>query len=424
MKKFLFAVLILTFAGAAYAQSAGAELDFYKKEAQGADKKLLSAIADTLGYWAARNHALPITDDALFLKGDIEVRTKNYPAAAITLLRHKYEYPKSANQELAGLLLSTTIANIERAKKPALEKLAAQNISAAAPLESRLAAFLSDATNLDLKNNFAALFAEYQNFFARFPSYEDNDKLELMLGDLYRAAKNYQAAIMQYRKVYEIYPSTKYKAASLRMMGDIYGGELKDYAQAMHYYNMVLNDYPASAERGITYKHMAILSDNQKDYAGAVGYITSAAELFIKHGQAENAYEALRYKANLLEKRLKDYSAAADTLNKTAQLFATSQNKYIDTKLKAADIYGKRLKDQYSQIAAYEDIISNFPSAPAAAQAMFDAAVLYEKTNAPLKARDMYQKLIVEHPSDPLANRAQKNIESIDKRQAKEAAKQ
>ena len=423
MKKiFLMPVFALLIAGAAFAQSADAELGFYKQQAAGDDKKLLAAVADNLFCWSARNYALPAAPSALMLKADTEIRIKSFPAAAITLLRYKYEYPKSADKEALRAAFAQITQNIEKDKRDALDKLAAAAVNGA-PVEERLAAFLSEATKLDLKNTFAPLFAEYQNFFARFPAYGDKDRLELMLGDLYRQNKNYQAAIMQYQKVYEIYPSTKYKAASVRMSGDIYGGELKDYNKAMHYYETVLRDFPNSAERGITYNHMAILSENKKDYSGAVNYITSAADIYIKDNQAARAYAALLYKADLQENRLKDYAAAADTLKKTSEIFAKSQQKFVEVKLKAAAVYSKRLKDFYGQLAAYEAIIANYPAAPQTPQAMFDAAGIYEKLAKPQQAKALYQNLIVTHPAGELATRAQKRVDYIDKQAAKAAQK-
>jgi tetratricopeptide (TPR) repeat protein len=200
------------------------------------------------------------------------------------------------------------------------------------------------------------------------------------------------------------------------MTGDIYAGELKNAQRARDYYDKVLMDFPDSAERGTTYHHLAILEENNKDYPGALASINQAADIFIKNNQAKKAYEALRYKADLQENKIKDYAAAVETLNKTAGIFIKQQDKYIDTKLAAANIYGKKLKDPYGQIAAYESIISNYPQA--SAQVIFDAAALYEKMNNTLKAQEFYRKLIIEHPADSLAVKAHKRLEAIAKAQA------
>ncbi|MDR0645757.1 MAG: tetratricopeptide repeat protein [Elusimicrobiota bacterium] len=422
IKKLLFPFFILALAARAFSQNPAAELVFYKNEAKNTDKKLLSAVSDNLHFWAARNYSSSNADDALFLAGDIEIRVKNYPRAAITLLRHKYEFPKSPNRDAAKNLLFSVAANFDKQTRAELEKKSHLSVPENIQTAERLSIFLSEAVKLNIKNSFDALFVQFQEFFARFPVYENNDKLELMLGDLYRQNKNYQAAIMQYAKVYEIYPSAKYKAASLRMMGDIYAGELKNPAKAQYYYDTVLKDFPNSAERGITYHHLAIFADNNKDYVSALDYINKATDIFIKDNQTQKAYEALRYKADLQEKKIKNYAAAAETLNRTAAMFIKQQDKYIDAKLAAADIYAKKLKDPYGQIAAYEDMISNYPQDASSVRTMFETAALYEKMNNTIRAKELYRHLIIEHPADSLAAKAQKRLEAIDKAQAAAAA--
>ena len=415
--KILLPALMLAFALPAAAQSPAAEFKFYKNQAASADKKMLEALAQSLQFFIARHADSPQAGEALLLKADTELKLKNFPAAAITLLRYKFEHGQPPKDMIAA-----AAKGLEKDKRTAFERLANANITSA-ELQPNLALFLAKATELDLKNTLAPLIAQYEQFFVRFPAFENNDRLELMQGDLYRQNASPRAAVMQYLKVYEVYPSTKFKAAALRMAGDVYGGDLKDYAQSMHYYEKVLKEYPTSAERGITYKHMAIMEENRKKYAPAADYAGKAADIFIKDGAAQKAYEALFYKADLQETRLKDYPAAIATLDRAANLFANNQAWFVETKLKTAAIYGKKLKDPYGQIKAYESIISAYPRAPQAIQVMFDTGQLYEKTNNPPKAKAIYQKLIVEYPADAMANKAQKRIDAIDKKAAKEGSK-
>ena len=57
-------------------------------------------------------------------------------------------------------------------------------------VEDRLAQFLSAATKLELKGTYLPVNEQYSSFFARFPVYDNKDKMELMLGDWERANKN------------------------------------------------------------------------------------------------------------------------------------------------------------------------------------------------------------------------------------------
>ncbi len=424
MNKIKYSVAFLTLFCCALnlsAQSAVTELNFYKKQSQGEDKKLLQSIDLQLSSWLDKNYSLPTADDALILKADVESRTKNYPAAYVTLLRHKYEFPNSANSAQAAALLSSVVENMPKNSREKLRKAYAIK-SVPKDSDARLAEFLSSATQLEIKGAYDALNGEYRSFFARFPVYENKDRMELMLGDLERFNKNYQAAVMQYKKVYDIYPSTKYKAASLRMLGDIYSSELKDYNQGAYYYNSVIKNFPNSIEIATTYNHLAIMNEKQKDYSSAIDNITKAAEIYLKNAKKDKAYEAYRYKAELQNKKIKDYAGAVDTLNKAADLFKTDETKYIDCKFQAAEIYSKRLKDKYGEIKAYEDIISAYPSAAQTPQALYSAGMASENLDLLPKAKDLYHKLIISHPADPFATKAQRRMNKLDKQSATAAA--
>ncbi|WP_428047604.1 tetratricopeptide repeat protein [Candidatus Proelusimicrobium excrementi] len=399
------------------AQSALAELNFYKKQGQSEDKKLLESLDRQLGAWLDKNYSLSGADDALVLKAGTEVRIKKYPAAFVTLLRHKYEFPNSGNAPQAAALFNTVIENMPKAERENLKKAYALK-SVPKDSDDRMAEFLSSATRLGIKGSYEPLNTEYRSFFARFPVYGNKDKMELMLGDLERFNKNYQAAIMQYQKVYDIYPSTKYKAASLRMLGDIYAGELKDYNQAAYYYNGVIKNFPNSIEIATTYNHMAIMNDNQRDYSSAVENITKAAEAYLKTGQRAKAYEASLYKADLQNKKMKDYAGATDTLNKTAKIFAKDESKFINCKLLAAEIYSRKLKDDYSELKAYEEIIAKYPSSAQAAKALYEAGMINERLANYQKAKELYQKLIISRPADAYATKAQRRVNKIEKQLA------
>lgn len=413
--KYIFLISVMIFCSAnIFAQSAMTELTFYKKQSQGEDKKLLESIDHQLNAWLDKNYALPGADDALTLKASIEVRIKKYPAAYITLLRHKYEFPNSANAQQAASLMNTVIENMPKSARESLKKAYAIK-SVPKNSDDRLADFLSSATKLEIKGAYDPLKAEYRSFFARFPAYENKDKMELMLGDWERFNKNYQAAIMQYKKVYDIYPSTKYKAASVRMLGDIYASELRDYNQAAYYYNSVIKNFPNSIEIATTYNHMAIMNDKQRDYVSAAENITKAAEIYLKNGQREKAYDAFLYKAQLQENKLKDYAGAADTLNKTAQLFAKDEDKFINCKFLAAEIYSHRLKDNYGELKSYEDIISSYPASKQTPKAIYEAGLTAEKLGQYQKAKDLYQKLIINHPADDYALKAQRRLPRVER---------
>ncbi len=418
MKKTLITAGFFTLAFCAFAQTPAAELNFYAAQAKGDDTKLLLAIADNLSAWQDKNSALPYADEALYLKTDVLTRADAKPEAALTLLRYVYEFPTGKKIQEVKTALPAAAEKLHKEKRADYLKAAKvkheQESSAV-----RMADFLSTATALNLKDSYRPLLAEYTSFFSRFPVYEESDKMELMLGDLHRQNKNYQAALMQYKKVYDIYPSTKYKAASLRMVGDVYAGDLKDYVTAMEYYQRVLKEFPTTVERAATYNHMAILSDSRKDYDNAVTYAAKAGEIYLENNRTNEAYEVLRYKADIQENRLKNYTAAVDTLKNIAKTFQKEQEKFIDTSFEIARVNGKRLKDPYGELSAYQDVFLYYPSAQRAPQAMYEAGQISEKIGEDAKAMDVYQKLIIAHPADSLATKAQRRLNALEKKAAK-----
>ena len=115
---------------------------------------------------------------------------------------------------------------------------------------------------------------------------------------------------------------------------------------------------------------------------------------------------------------MKDYAGATDTLNKTAKIFAKDESKFINCKLLAAEIYSRKLKDDYSELKAYEEIIAKYPSSAQAAKALYEAGMINERLANYQKAKELYQKLIISRPADAYATKAQRRVNKIEKQLA------
>ncbi len=424
INKVLLTTLICLSAAVANAQSPVSELSFYAKQAQTDNKKVLEAIQQHVSVWLQRNPTLPQADEGSFLNVDLLVRLGLKPQAQLATLKYMYEYPSGKYIDTARALLPNEGAKLESAKRQDYLKAGTQApTSAAMPPAERLVAYLGRATTLNLRNSYSALMDDYQDFAIRYPFYENMDRIELMLGDLHRQNKNYQSAVMQYRKVYEIYPSSRYKAAALRMMGDIYAGELKNPSVAMDYYNKVLQDYPTSIEVGTTYFHMALLSESHRDYEGAAKYANSAAAAYLDADKKPEAYDALRLRAQVQEKRLKNYTAAIETLTHAAEIFKDDEAKYIEVEFEIARVNGAKLKDKHSELKAYQAIAAAYPRNARTAEALYKAGQINESFGKEAEAKTFYKRLIVTHPADAYAKRAQMRIDSIERAQRRELAR-
>ena len=415
MKKIITLTLFLFCLAPLFAQSAEKELEFYKDEISKADKKQLPSIEWDLNSWLERNYSLPSASDAMLQKAKVEYLNKKYTAAYLTLLRYAYEFPaKEQNKDLANQIVAELPT---RQQTELMQALAPKKLPQAT--EDRLNMFFTAANKLNLKNANEHLLKDYDMFFARFPGYENKDKIELLLGDSYRNDGNYMSALSKYNKVWKIYPSTKYKAASLRMKGDIYASELKDYETARGYYNKVLNEFPNSVEIPTVYKHYAMLEANTKNYESAIEKAQNAYEGYLKDGQKVEAYNALMFKAEVQEKNLKNYNSAVETLKTAAEILPNQEQYYVYAKQKEAQIQAKKLKDNYAERDVWEEIAIHFPNTENGVEALYRAAELTEKFGDTAKAKEKYNRAILNRPQSKVAVKAQKRLNSLDKAAAK-----
>ena len=415
MKIFLTLTLFLFCLAPLFAQSAEKELDFYKNEINTADKKQYPSSEWDLNSWLERNYSLPSAADAMLQKAKVEYLSKKYVPAYLTLLRYAYEFPaKEPNKDFVNKVIAE-FPNKQQVEL--MQNLTPKNLPQAT--EDRLNMFFTAANKLNLKDANEHLLKDYDMFFARFPGYENKDKIELLLGDAYRNDGNYLAALSKYDKVWKIYPSTKYKAASLRMKGDIYASEMKDYEKAKGYYNQVLADFPNSVEIPTVHKHLAMLDASTKNYDSATNNAQKAYEGYLKDGQKLEAYNALMFKAEVQEKNVKNYNSAVETLKVAAELMPAQEQYYVEAKQKEAAIQAKKLKDNYAERDVLEEIAVRFPNSENGVEALYRAAELTEKFGDSAKAKEKYNKVILNRPQSKVAIKAQKKINSLDKAAAK-----
>ena len=197
----------------------------------------------------------------------------------------------------------------------------------------------------------------------------------------------------------------------MRLIGDIYADNLKDTANATAYYTRVLREFPGSSETGVVYKHMAILDENNKQFDSALINYDKSIELL---GNTKAAYESYRGKADVYVKT-KNYGEAYNTLLKTANVFSADEEKCTFSLLEAANVAKKRMHDQTKYMQALEKALVAHPAGPRAPQIMFDLASAYEQQGRNTQAIEIYKRLIINHPTNKLASRAQGRLNRLQK---------
>lgn len=405
-------------APALQAADMSAALDFYKKQALtiSADpgregRAFAKALADNLGTWALQNPGQAATADALLLQTRLYLRAEDNADALVTLFKLRKVFP-SADTSVLKTLLPQAAEAVQSDSRNLADQLFALPLPAEADTEAdREAEALYALSKLPGRTVYAPAAQAFETFFAFHPKYEDGDKVELWYGDLHRVNGNYLAAISQYKKAGELYPKTPYKAASLRLIGDIYADNLKDTANATAYYTRVLREFPGSSETGVVYKHMAILDENNKQFDSALINYDKSIELL---GNTAASYESYRGKADVYVKT-KNYGEAYNTLLKTANVFGSDEEKCTFSLLEAANVAKKRMRDQAKYMQALEKALVAHPAGPRAPQIMFDLASAYEQQDKKAQAVEMYKRLIINHPTNKLASRAQGRLDRLQK---------
>ena len=81
----------------------------------------------------------------------------------------------------------------------------------------------------------------------------------------------------------------------------------------------------------------------------------------------------------------------------------------------AANVAKKRMHDQTKYMQALEKALVAHPAGPRAPQIMFDLASAYEQQGRNTQAIEIYKRLIINHPTNKLASRAQGRLNRLQK---------
>lgn len=416
MKKYTLILIAFT-ALSAYAAEPLKTLEYYQQQEalltspnSREERAWAKSLADGLGTWVKQNPSNTNAPQALLAQARLYLQAQDKARALIALLTVKKLYPQVDMGAYQNMISEALTAVNEPARNTEGTKaFAAGTVPAETP--DREASILFALSKLPGRNVYEPATVLFENFFVKNPNYAKNDQVELWYGDLHRVNGNYLSAIAQYKKATALYPNTPYRAASMRLIGDIYADNLKDTPNAMAMYTQVLRDYPNSNETGVVYKHMAILEENNKNFDSALINYDKAIELL---GATDSGYEAYRGKADVYTKT-RNYEDAYNMLHQTANAFVMDQNKHTEALVDAANVAKKRLHDDTKYTQSLEKALFKFPSNNQSAEIMYNLAQTYEKQDKKIQAMDMYKRLILAHPADKYASKAQGRLQRLEK---------
>lgn len=392
-------------------------LNFYQRQAvtQGRnakqDRAFAAALAHDVEQWIDSHAQSPAVKTALLMQAEYYWRAEEDARALLALYQVRFYFPSQQDVPLLSSQVEKMMDRLDRNQKAQALKLLATETEAIQTSRDRQAALLEAFVKGELEHLYLPVCELFEDFFTQYPQDKQLDKMILQYGDWHRQNKNYLAAILEYQKIYDLFPNSVYRAASLRMIADVYAMDLKEYETADSLYKQVLEKYPGSAEQGIVYKHLAVLQENQKNYAAAISYYDKAiAEL----ASQPAAYEAWTGKSEVLLK-LKQPRPAYDALITGAALYQADEKKYVAALTEAASIARKQLRDPALQTTALEQILLAYPQTQKAPQLMYEVAESYAQQGKTAQAIDWYQKLVIHYPTDKYAGRAQSRLNKLQK---------
>ncbi|MBT4008345.1 MAG: tetratricopeptide repeat protein [Elusimicrobiaceae bacterium] len=383
-------------------------LEFYKRKVQTSDKQNSQDILNSMSTWEKVYPQSAKKEVALIIKADIYMKLKKYDFACMNLINHRYFYTTSPyalevktyleqcshklNKKLATdlMYISKTPKHLEDKTKSHFYLL--ETLSKVAP-----------------KDLYNPLKIEIENFLATYPTYERNDKLELLFGDLHRENRNYKSAVMQYEKILPFYPDSIYKAASLRLLGDVYAADYKDKDQAFVYYRRVIDEYPNSVELPTAYKHMAMVAQDAKDYDVALKVYD---EIIEKYKNNEEALFSYQQKFNIYKIK-KLYSEAINVLDDGFEAFSTDDEKGVKFLVTAANFSETHLKNLHQSTQYLIKVVETYPSYYNNPKLTYEIAQNYEKLKDFDSALVYYQKVVDSYSLSPYVKKAQKRINKI-----------
>ena len=351
------------------------------------------------------NH-LPISSDALFLKGRILLNQGEEEKAAVAWLQVLYEYPHS---EMAISAKQRLLILIEKDWDDYTKAITTIiNHKAQDEKASSLLSLIKQLYKIDDKDLDKALADLQIQFISRFPNYPYVDEVQILYAHNI-ATTSAKSGVFAFEKLLTLYPNSAYRAEALLATADLLQKPLKQYDEAVANYKKLIREYPRHTLVKRAYKNLALIQEkHQKDYAGAVQSLNKIVQLFPKD---EMSLWALQTAADLQAGKLKDPLAAVQNLRKLAKMFPNHEKEAIEALKDAAKIARKKLKDNELYTQVLQQVVKDFSKTEAAPRALFDLADFTEKKmNNPKGAQDYYLQLIRQYPTHKLAEKARERL--------------
>lgn len=382
-------------------------LEYFEENSKTDNKEILRLLIEDVSAWLMSENNSVYGDSILLLKAQIEQKLSLYKESALTLIKHRFIYPKSKNAfNVKSLLNSIVDKKITKNLRQTSKDLSEETPPVSAK-EDKIAYFLTSLSRKTDNYFYDALMREFYDFFAKYPHYSKMDAVILALGNLEASNKNYYSAMMQYDKIEKFYPKSDYLAQSKLMIAKI-KADTKEYNEAMGIYQTVADKFPDTKWAAAAFGEMADIAERQKQYSLALEVYDKIIKAYPKD---DFAYKAMISKADIYEK-LNHFEDAIKVLKETGKIF--EGERAILALLQAAEIAGEKLKDYNIEADIYGTLADRYPDSLKAPQALYKTGYIYEtRLENPAKAKVIYKKLIGGYPGNTFSLKAQERLEKF-----------
>lgn len=356
-----------------------------------------------------------LAPDALIKSSEYFVRAGDLQNAKQVLRTLIDEYGTSATVLNARLLLGTLYAN-EGNHQQALAEFD-RVLSAEAPPELKAQAFVSRGKTFQRIGRVEEAEKDFRHVTSNFRTTVAALNAFLELGKIQQNYGQHLEAIASFQQLFpaaaSVRPSsgqvdTTLQQEALIAMGDSYM-KLLDYLNALATYEQFIGVYPKNERLLTVYVKAGLALEKQKQYARANAYYARVLKI-------AQASEPDRHAAFLLSARnaaaLKRYQEAANFYAEFLEQYpehpAAAQASYS-----TAQIYENELQDYPRAILAYDRFRTEYPRHVNVDDALFGLARCHEKSKQFERAIEAYEDLLRLYPASELIGEARRRSEFI-----------
>jgi len=357
------------------------------------NEELQQALMQDIELFLAIYSDLPITSEAMLLKGQMLSKQNHPETAAVAWLQTMYEFPKTdaalqAKKALQVLIEDDWDDSAEAVNR--IMKKVPNDIVA-----TRLRSLINQLYPLDDKEVVEALTLLQLDFLERFSSDPHADEVQILLAHN-MGAESAESGIFGFKKLLALYPNSSYRAEAMLAIADLQRLRLKEYEKAASNYKVLIAQYPKHKLTKHAYESLALTqSEHLRLYPEAIATNEKIVSLY---PQDKVALKALQDMAELQAKKVGEPESAVVTLRKLATMFHGHEaTDALEDAIKLAD---KKVKNDKLAFDIRQQLVTDYPDSKQAPDALFDMAEYAEKSGDATQAKALYERLIEQYPNE------------------------